>query len=399
MDPLFFDLLILMTVIWTVATTLRFVGLPTIMGELLMGVLLGPAVLGWVQPSEIIHVLAQLGMFFLMLHAGVNTRPQDFFDALRISLGVALVGALVPFATSVLVATAFGLPLAPALFVGLTMTATAVVITLKILRDLQLDNTRIARVIIASCVIDDLISLVMFSIVMGLVREGDINFLKILWIGVKAALFFVSMIAIGRWMYPLFKHPFRDRHGKGFTFLMVLGLCFGLFAQAIGLHIIVGAYMAGLFFREEVASKELLQKVEDRLHGIAYSFLGPIFFVSLGFHVTFDALAGPGKWFLIVLTSVCAIGQILSAGVMARRLTFTWIESLTVGVGMCGRGEVAFVLSSLGLTLGAIDAQTFSILIFTTFLLNLITPLGLKACSLMLEPPMHRGDAGAPQPE
>jgi Kef-type K+ transport system membrane component KefB len=389
MDSLFLSLLILMVVIWTAATILRLIGLPTIMGELLMGVILGPAVLGWVEPNEIIHVLAQLGMFFLMLHAGVNTKPQDFFSALRVSLGVALIGALVPFAISATVATAFGIELVSALFVGLTMTATAVVITLKILRDLELENTRIARVIIASCVIDDLISLIMFSLVMGLIREGEVDPVGLLWIAVKAAAFFISVIAIGRWMYPLFKHPFRNRQGKGFTFVLVLGLCFGLFADLIGLHIIVGAYMAGLFFREEVASTELLQKVEDRLNGIAYSFLGPIFFISLGFHVTFDALAGSGVWFLIVLTLSVTIGQIVSAGIMARRLDFTWIESLTVGVGMCGRGEVAFVLASLGLSLGAINEQTFSILVFTTFVLNIITPVGLKMCSRMLEPSMR----------
>ena len=83
MDPLFRDLLILMIVIWSVAVLLRQLGLPTVMGELLMGVILGPAVLNWVEPSEIINVLAQLGMFFLMLHAGVNTKPQEFFSALH----------------------------------------------------------------------------------------------------------------------------------------------------------------------------------------------------------------------------------------------------------------------------------------------------------------------------
>jgi len=94
----------------------------------------------------------------------------------------------------------------------------------------------------------------------------------------------------------------------------VLGLAYGLVAEAIGLHIILGAYMAGLFFEEKVASAELVQKVTDRLEGIAYSFLGPIFFISLGFHITFDVLKGESLAFVLVLTIVLLVGQIVSAG-------------------------------------------------------------------------------------
>ncbi len=103
----------------------------------------------------------------------------------------------------------------------------------------------------------------------------------------------------------------------------------------------------------------MAQKVGDRLYGIAFSFLGPIFFISLGFHIAFDCLATSGLWFIISLTITCIIGQIISAGGMARLIKFSWIESLTVGVGMCSRAEVAFIPSSLGLSLGAIDSKVF----------------------------------------
>ena len=200
----------------------------------------------------------------------------------------------------------------------------------------------------------------------------------IAWIGLKALAFFAVALTVGHYLYPLFKRPFRDRRGKGFTFLLILGLGFGLLAEAIGLHIIMGAYLAGLFFREEVASRELIQKVEDRLEGIAYSFLGPIFFISLGFHITPEAITGSGLLFIAALTTACFSFQVVTAGGMALRLGFSRVESLTVGVGMCGRAEMAFVLASLGLSLGVIDDAVFSALIFTAFLLNLITPIGLR---------------------
>ena len=189
------DLLILLAGIWLVAVTLRPLGLPTIMGELIVGVLVGPAVFGLIEPSEAITLLAEIGIFFLMFHAGVETQPLEFFDALKRSFGVALVGAIVPFGVSFGVATAFGLDTVGAVFVGLTMTATAVVITLKTLRDLGLADTRVARVIVASCVIDDLLTLVFFGLVVGVLSGGSFEPLDI-------AVTLGKVVAEDRWGCP-----------------------------------------------------------------------------------------------------------------------------------------------------------------------------------------------------
>ncbi len=385
MEPVFQHLLILMVVIWSVAVLLRRIGLPTILGELVMGVVLGPAVLGWIEPSEIIEILAEMGIFFLMLHTGVETKPREFYAAMRNAMGIAVVGAIVPFTVAMSVALAFGLPPMTALFVGLVMTATAVVITIKTLRDLGLQQTTMARLITAACLIDDILTLVLFSFAVGLMNNGAVDLLAFMELAGKTILFFGVAFALGYWLYPLFKHPFRSRKGKGFTFILIMGLGLGLFAEALGLHIILGAYLAGLFFEEKVASPELIQKVEDRLYGIAYSFLGPIFFISLGLHITFDSLKGPGLWFVLVLTFTCIIGQTISAGGMARLKKFSWVESLIVGVGMSGRSGMAFILASLLLGMGAIDVNVFSVLVFTTFLLDIFTPLGLKACHILLK--------------
>ena len=112
------DLLILLAGIWLVAVTLRPLGLPTVMGELIVGVLVGPAVLGLIEPDEAIQLLAEIGIFFLMFHAGVETQPLEFLDALKRSLGVAIVGAIVPFSVSFGVSLWFGLDFVGAIFVG-----------------------------------------------------------------------------------------------------------------------------------------------------------------------------------------------------------------------------------------------------------------------------------------
>ncbi|MDH3271705.1 MAG: cation:proton antiporter [Gemmatimonadota bacterium] len=377
------DLLILLAAIWLVAVTLRPLGLPTIMGELIVGVLVGPAVLGWIEPSEAITLLAEIGIFFLMFHAGVETQPRQFFDALRRSLGVALVGAMVPFGLSFGVATAFGLDPVGATFVGLTMTATAVVITLKTLRDLGLADTRVARIIIASCVIDDLLTLVFFGLILGVLSGGSFEPLDVAFTLFKVMAFFAMAFVMGRYVYPSLTLPFRSEGGKGFTFVLLVAIGAGLVAEAIGLHMILGAYLAGLFFEEKVAHPNLVRVVADRSYGIAYSFLGPIFFISLGFSITFD-ISSSGWGMLAVLTTAVIVGQVTSAGGMALRMGLPAREALTVGVGMCGRAELAFILASLALAQGAIEPSVFSVLIFTAFLLNLFTPLGLKGCSVLL---------------
>ena len=384
MHDIALDLLILLAGIWFVAVTLRPLGLPTVMGELIVGVLVGPAVFGLIEPGEAIQLLAEIGIFFLMFHAGVETQPGEFFDALKKSMGVAIVGAIVPFSVSFGLAVWFGLDLVAATFVGLTMTATAVVITLKSLKDLGLGNTRVARIIIASCVIDDLLTLVFFGLVIGVLTGGTFEPLSILITLGKVIGFFAVSTLLGTVVYPRLTLPFRAEGGKGFTFVLLTAFGAGLFAEAIGLHMILGAYLAGLFFEEKVAHPNLVKVVHDRAYGIAYSFLGPIFFISLGFSITFDLKAADVA-FVVLLTLVVISGQILSAGGMARRMGMPLREALTVGVGMCGRAEMAFILASLALAQQAIDPSMFSILIFTAFLLNLFTPLALKGCAILLE--------------
>ena len=394
MHDIALDLLILLAGIWLVAVTLRPLGLPTIMGELIVGVLVGPAVFGLIEPSEAITLLAEIGIFFLMFHAGVETQPREFFDALKRSLGVALVGAIVPFGVSFGVATAFGLNTVGAVFVGLTMTATAVVITLKTLKDLGLADTRVARVIVASCVIDDLLTLVVFGLVVGVLSGGSFEPMDIALTLAKVVAFFGLAVLLGRFAYPRFTLPFRSEGGKGFTFVLLVAIAAGLFAEAIGLHMILGAYLAGLFFEEKVAHPNLVRVVADRSYGIAYSFLGPIFFMSLGFSITFD-ISPSGIGFLVLLTTAVIVGQIASAGSMALRMGLSAREALTVGVGMCGRAELAMILASLALAQGAIDPSIFSVLIFTMFVLNLFTPLALKGCSVLLEGRTARLEGGA----
>lgn len=383
-ESIFHQLLVLMIIVWSVAVLLSKVGLPTIMGELVVGVVLGPALLGVVEPNAVIDTLAQMGIFFLMLHTGIDTRPRDFFPALKRSWGVALVGAIVPFSVSTGCALYFGLSWQTAIFIGLVLTATAVVVTIKTLKELHLQNTTMAQVIVASSMIDSFVSLFLLSFVSASISGDNIQLFDLGIMFGKVILFFGVSLFIGYYLYPKFTYPFRNRNGKGFTFVLAISLAAGLFAELLGLHIIIGAYIAGLFFEEKVADPKLFKRVKDRVFAFSYSFLGPIFFISLGFHLDVNVFQGANLSLIFSLTSLCFLGQIISAGGMAKLLGLSWIEALTVGVGMCGRAEMSFILASLGLTSGVYSDDIFSVLLITAFLLNILAILGLKLCSILL---------------
>ena len=293
-----------------------------------------------------------------MLHTGVETEPREFYAAVMDSFGIALIGAIVPFSVSMGVALLFGYDIIASIFVGLTMTATAVVVTLKILRDLGFQNSRMSRIIVATCVVDDILTMIFFSFVLGFLKGDAFDIAQIAIVSGKVILFFSVTLTIGIFLYPRLAFPFRSKKGKGFTFILILGFAAGEFAEHLGLHFIIGAYFAGLFFEKKVVNKKLFTIVNDRLYALSYSFLGPIFFISLGFNITFD-LPSHLIWFLVVLTLTVMIGQILSAGLMAKRKNFTWTEALTIGVGHCARAELAFIIASLGIEMGALDKNVF----------------------------------------
>lgn len=389
MEAPFHSLLMLMLVVWSVAVIMRKIGLPTMMGELIMGVLIGPAVFGWVTPSEMIEILAQIGIFFMMLHTGIETEPKQFYVALKDSIGIAVAGVAVPFLLSMGVALAFHYDIIASIFVGLAMTATAVVVTLKIHHDVNLHNERMTRFIIATCILDDVIIMIILSFVLGFIRDEVFELSQVMLATGKVVLFFAVTLLIGFFIYPRLTFPFKQKQGKGFTFLLVLGFSAGEFAEHLGLHYMIGAYFAGLFFDTSVVDKELYALVNDRIYALSYSFLGPIFFISLGFNITFD-LPDHLIWFLVVLTLGVIIAQVLSTALMTKRKKFSWIESLMVGVGHCARAEMAFVIATLGIELGALDNNVFSVIVFSIFLLNLATPLMLKAFdSLLKKDPEH----------
>jgi Kef-type K+ transport system membrane component KefB len=181
------------------------------------------------------------------------------------------------------VAMAFGYGIVASIFVGLTMTATAIVVTLKILRDLGFHNTRMSRVIVATCVVDDMLTMIFFSFVLGFLNGEQMDLEQLAIVAGKVLLFFSVTVSIGLLLYPRLTFPFRSKQGKGFTFILILGFAAGELAEYLGLHFIIGAYFAGLFFEEKVVNEKLFNLVNDRLYALSYFIPGAYIFYLLRF--------------------------------------------------------------------------------------------------------------------
>ncbi len=372
------NLLMLMVIVWTTGVICRIIHQPPVLGELTAGIIFGPAFLGLITPNEMLTVLSELGVFFLMFYAGLETNPVDLKKFRRHSSIVGVCGFLIPFGVAYLACQLFNLPQAQSLFISLGLSITAIAVSARVLHDLELTDHDVTPVIIGASIVDDVLALSFFTAIIDLgTNHGEINWLLFGLTMAKVILFFLVAIGIGLWLYPKVGRHFSSRSSKGFTFALIMALMFGMLAEAAGLHLIIGAYMAGLFVREGVVSQELLTKISDRFVSITYGFLGPIFFVSLSFHVTFGIFQ-THLLLTLVLLAAAIIGKLIGAGAGAMASGMNHREATVIGLAMNGRGAVELVVASIGLQLGLINDEIFSILVLIAFVTTSMPPISMK---------------------
>lgn len=372
--PDFLDLLILMVVIWTAGKIFRTMGLPVVFGELVGGILVSPAVFGLIEvDSEMIKVLAELGVFFLMLHAGLETDHKELFASSKKSLLVAIASIILPTVGGFYVAQLFGQPLITSLFIGMALSTSAIALGVRLMKDIGLNNTKLAHLTLGAAVMCDIVALILFSLVINLFEQGSIEVLPVLIMLLKVSAFFAVVIYLGT-KTSKFMNKIIYFGNKGFTLTLIIALLMGLIAEAIGLHIIIGAFLAGLFIREEALDKKVYDKIEDRIYGLAYGFFGPIFFASLAFHLDFSAITSH-PYFLIAIITTAIVGRLIGAGGVAHFMKMRWEESMIVGLVMNNRGAVELIIASIGLSMGIIDETIFSILVLMAFVATMFSIL------------------------
>ncbi len=355
-------------------------GHPAILGELVIGILLGPPLLGLLDSDEALSVLANLGILLMMLYVGLHLDLSDLYRASRAGLLAAVGGFVVPAVAGVALVLAFGGSVEAALFVGLAMGVTSLATKSRILVDLRILDTRVAHVMMAGALFADMVALIAFSALLGVETPGGFTPTVILPVALKAALFVAGTFVVGTFLFPIGGRMLRSRgiddRTTVFMLVVIIGLGFAAVAELAGIHGILGAFMAGLFIQPGVLDARLARDVERLMQQVSVGFLAPIFFVTAGFAVTLDVFVTDLP-LLVTVVAVATLGKVLGTALFYLPSGRGWREGVTVGVGMNGRGAVEVIVAELALQRGLIDQATFSVLVLMALITTAAVPLML----------------------
>src|SRR5262245_50896490 len=343
---------------------------PAVAGEILAGVIIGPSVLGWVAPSELTGALSEIGVIFLLFLVGLETKPADIFRVGWRALLVAILGVIVPFIFGYLIMLAWSQTQIEAIFVGAAMVATSVGITARVLGQMGLLNLEVSRIILGAAVIDDILGLLILAVVSSLAREGGVNYVQI---GVTAALaisFTILVIMVGaRAVNRIRPRVEKLKVGQSYlVFGLALCLALALVASKIGVAAIIGAFLAGMALSESAEGTDMPHQAESVL-----DFLLPLFLPYIGMQLKLDAFLNTSTIILaLVVTILAVLSKLIGCGVAAWPLGKK--KAAQIGMGMVPRGEVGIVVAQIGLSLNAVDAAAYGVVLFMAVATTLIAP-------------------------
>ncbi len=359
----------------------RKIKLPQVVGQIVAGLLIGPCLLGWTSNTEYIKIFAEVGVILLMFSAGLETNIKTLIKTGPIALLMAFMGVLVPLGLGTLLTQMFygwdaigSIAFFKAMFIGVIMTATSVSITVQTLKELGKLKTELGTTIVSAAIIDDVIGIVVLTVVLG-AAEGSSSGVGMILL--KTLLFFVLAAALGFVLYKLF--AFLDKRYPHMRRIVIfsIALCFALSYVAeeyFGIADITGAYVAGVI----LCNIQDSHYVDRRVNITSYLFFGPIFFASIGLKTDISKMTWELAAFSICFVIVAIVGKIIGCGFAAKVTKHTWKESLICGVGMMTRGEVALIVAQKGLDAGIIAAEDFTPVILLIIFTSVLTPVLLK---------------------
>ena len=353
---------------------------PQVVGEILAGLLLGPSVLGFVEQTDFLLKMAEIGVILLMFSAGLGTDLKDLLKTGPIAILIAIVGVFVPLVGGFLLYSAFygfsevgSLEFFKAVFIGVIMTATSVSITVQTLRELGHLKGKIGTLILSAAIIDDVIGIIVLTFVIGF-RDTSSNPLNVV---ISTVLFFAFSIVIGFILYKIFKVLDKRYPHQRRIPIMGLCLCFALSYIAevyFGIADITGAYVAGIILCNLRDSDYIAEKMDIN----SYMLFGPVFFASIGLKTRFDGFTVSLLIFSLAFVVVAMITKIIGCGLIARLCKNNWRDSFKVGVGMMTRGEVALIVAQKGLAVGLLSPEYFASVILLIICSSVITPIVMK---------------------
>ena len=386
-------------------------GQPAVLGEILVGLLLGPTVLdllgrGLFQGGRagdplhpdlagVVHDLAQIGVILLMFVAGMETDLREMKRVGKVAFWAAAGGVVLPFGFGILTGRLFGYPWVESVFIGTVLTATSVSISAQTLMELGAMKSREGATILGAAVIDDVMGIIILSLVIAFTGAGTASMEaaavgtgEILFICGRMVLFFLAAwLAGSRFLERATERVRRLPTSQPLmAFVLLVGFSYAFAAEYFGrVAAITGSYMAGLLFSQTRFKEE----IDRGIHPITYSLFVPVFFVDIGLQADGRAILGSwrGALFALVVVLVAILAKMIGSGALAYFSGFNASESLRVGVGMISRGEVGLIVAGYGLASGVIERDVFSTMVVMVLATTLVTPVLLRRVFPRGKPP------------
>ncbi len=362
-------------------------GQPSVLGELLVGLLLGPTVLnllhivpwfaGDTHLEESLTLFGEIGVLLLMFLAGLELELHELLKSGKTAALAGTLGVIVPLAGGYLTAIAFGIDSGEAIFIGLALSATSVSISAKTLMEMGVLRSKVGIALLGAAVFDDILVVLLLSIASAvLVADGGASS-SVLIILVRIVLFMVIASAAGFFLVPPLLRRVSDLpiSQSVTTFALVTCLLFAWVSEAFGgVAAITGAFMAGLF----LARTSLVTQIEEGISAMAYSVFVPVFLVNIGLQANLRTISGELWLFAILLTVVAVVTKIVGSGGGALAVGFNRLDSLRLGIGMISRGEVGLIVASFALAQALMGEESFSVVVFMVIVATVITPMLLR---------------------
>ena len=363
------------------------IGQPAVLGELIVGIILGPSVLNLLGTPyftdqhllEVIHQMAEMGVLLLMFLAGLELHLSDLLHSGKVAALAGTFGVILPLALGTMTGVLFAMDIQPAIFIGLILSATSVSISAQTLMELKVLRSRVGIGLLGAAVFDDILVLLGLSVFTALTQPtSGAGLISILSTVLKMALFLGLASAIGWWAFPRLSRQISSLPVSqgliGFTFVTIL--LYGWSAEMIGqMAAITGAFMAGLWLGR-TPEKE---RIHNGIATIAYGVFVPIFFINIGLSANARELNWESGLLMLAMVLVAVISKVLGSGYGAFLGGLTRREAIQLGVGMISRGEVGLIVAAIGIEQGLIQDSTFSAVVGVVILTTVLTPLLLRA--------------------
>lgn len=355
--------------------------LPQVVGALLAGLILGPAVFNVIDETDFIKQLAEVGVIVLLFTAGLESNLSEFKKSGKTSFIVATMGVIIPLIGGTILAYCINDGkvgnvniFVQNIFIGSVLTATSVSITVETLRELGKVSTSVGNIIVGAAIIDDVLGMLVLTVITSLADSS----VSVVMIVVKMVAFFIFSVIVGIITYKLFnkwvdKYDIDKRRFVIVSFVICLLLSFSA-EKFFGVADITGAYIAGLVLS---SNKETIY-ITKRFETLSYILLSPVFFASVGLNVKLPYLNGEIIMVTIALIIVAVLTKIIGCGLGAKLCGYNNMESIQIGSGMVTRGEVTLIIASKGLTLGLISSYFLAPIIIMVVFTSIFTPILLK---------------------